>query len=115
MKRAKSKPVNKVRVLDEETSAIVIAEYLAIEDVKTEELDFIEPEAPERGLSYREIALTFRVSETLAIPSCFEMAPKYRLAFARARLVMQALKDTQASAVSDDESSQKASSPRGNR
>lgn len=83
------------RVLDEETSALVIAEYLAIENVKTREIDTIMDGPKGRGLSNREIAITFRVSEVLGVPVAFEMAPHFRIAFERARALMTALTATE--------------------
>lgn len=78
----------KPRLLDEDASARVLAEYIAIGDVETSEIDSIME--VERALSYRELALVFRVSEVLDIPAPFEIAPRYAEAFARARLLMRA-------------------------
>lgn len=69
--------------LDDETSALVLAEYLVMGDVTVDEIKFIE----EVGgpLSYRQIALTYKVSDVLGIPACFEMAPRFHDVFEDAR------------------------------
>lgn len=74
--------------LDEKTSAIVVAEYMAIEHVDAKELEVITGDAPNRGLTLREVALTFRVAEVLGVPPAFEMAPRYQVALARAQEYM---------------------------
>jgi hypothetical protein len=92
-KTARTKPAKpqpkerKPKRLDEETSAYVIAEYLSIEGVEAAELDAI-MDVP-HGLSHREIALTFRISEALDVSPAFEMAPRWRTAFARAQEYLQ--------------------------
>lgn len=102
MSKKTSKPTKKTtkkstKVLDEETSALVIAEYLAIEKVETREIAFLEEKAPPgHWLNPREIALTFRVSEVLDIRDCFEMAPRFRTAFALARAVVGAAREVAA-------------------
>jgi hypothetical protein len=69
--------------LDEETSALVLAEYLALGDVKTGEVDTILNEP--RSLSIREIAITFRMAEVLEVPDAFAMAPKFEAPFRAVR------------------------------
>jgi hypothetical protein len=92
-KTARTKPAKpqpkerKPKRLDEETSALVIAEYLSIEGVETAEIDSI-MDVP-HALSHREIALTFRISETLDVSAAFEIAPRFRLAFTRAKEYLQ--------------------------
>ena len=81
-----TKTKNKPRQLDETTAACVIAEYLAITQVKTAEIERVSQHGG--SLSCREIALTFRVSEVLGIPDAFAMPRRFQLAFARAREYM---------------------------
>jgi len=86
------KPTAKApRLLDEETSAHVVAEYLAIENVETKEIDQVLDGPRPDGLSHREIALTFRISEQLDMPPAFAIAPRYRLAFDRAQEYLKML------------------------
>jgi hypothetical protein len=75
--------IGKPKVLDDEASARVLAEYLVLGEVKASEINFIEN--GKRGLNYREVALTFRVSELLGIRDCFEMGPRFREVFAIVR------------------------------
>lgn len=76
-----------VKTLDEKTSAFVLAEYLGIEDVDVQEINAIVDDGVANG--YRGIAITFRVSEVLGVPDCFEIAPRFRTAFERARALMR--------------------------
>jgi len=78
------------KLLDEETSARVIAEYLSIEEVAEPEIDAILNRGTARGP--RDIALTFRVSEVLHIPAPFLIAPRYAYAMSRARQHIMFLK-----------------------
>lgn len=90
------------RPLDEETSAIVIAEYLAIENVKTKEIDRILDDGHKpHGLSYREIAITFRMSEMMDVKPAFKIAPRYRLAFTRAQGYLKMLGAAVAAAAAE--------------
>ena len=91
---AKSK---KLTVLDEATSARVFAEYLSIRKVTATEIKAVENVS--RGLSYREIAIAFAMSETLGVADPFAMAPRYSEAFALARVLMHSLRGKPADAA----------------
>lgn len=73
--------------LDDKTSALVLAEFLVLGEVKGHEMAFLETSGP-TPLSNRQIAITFRIADVLGIPCAFEMAPRFRDVFAmlRARL-----------------------------
>lgn len=99
-KRARPKPSNasveakrstacKPVLLDEETSARVIAEFLVIGDVETREIDSILHTT--HAASFRQIALTFRISEVLGMPDAFEIAPRFRAAFEFMRSLLRAV------------------------
>lgn len=83
------KPNCAPKVLDDEASARVLAEYVALEDVSARDIDKITKSS--RGLSYREIAITFGISEVLGIPDAFALAPRFRAGFALQRAVRRAL------------------------
>jgi hypothetical protein len=88
MSKAKNNPSSCTpKVLDEETSARVLAEYLVLENVKESEINSLEKKG--HALSYREIALAFRVSEILSIRDPFTMAPRFARAFATQRALMR--------------------------
>lgn len=87
---AKSKSNRKPTPLDEETSAKVIGEYVALGKVTEGEIEAIENEAT---VDARGAALTFRVSEILGIPDAFEMAPRFQKPFAALRLVFGLARD----------------------
>lgn len=74
-------------LLDDETSARVLGEFLVLEDVKEEEVDAVLK--VKRGLSPREIAITFRIADVLKMPDAFAMAPRFADVFARARAAAQ--------------------------
>ncbi len=69
--------------LDDKTSALVLAEYLVIEEVAEREIDTILKVS--RGLSIREIALTFRITDALGGPDAFKMTPRFQSMFAVVR------------------------------
>jgi len=100
-KRTRKPTAKAPRPLDEQTSALVLAEYLSLEKVETEEIDRILDDVP-HGLSHREIAITFRISEVLGVPVAFEMAPRFRLALARARNLVTAAGATTGSLASTE-------------
>ncbi|MDQ3295833.1 MAG: hypothetical protein M3619_04565 [Myxococcota bacterium] len=97
-KTASTTKAKKPTRLDEKTSALVIAEYLAIGKVTTKEIDEIMDGS--RPLSPREVAVAFRVSEVLDIPAPFTIAPRYRLAFARAQEYLRVLDAASAAVAS---------------
>jgi hypothetical protein len=79
--------------LDEETSARVIAEFLAIGHVETREIESI---LHTTHASFRQIALTFRISDVLGMPDAFEIAPRFRAAF---KFMRSLLREVQSVAV----------------
>lgn len=76
--------------LDEETSALVLAELLVLGDVKESEIAFIS--GTDRALSYRQIAITFRIADVLGIPDAFEIAPRFAEVFGDARRACKAVR-----------------------
>lgn len=90
MKTAGKKTKIKPKQLDEETSARVIGEFLAIWKVGKRDIDALLE--PGRKLTYREIALSFRVASALDVPDAFAVAPRFRLGFEMVRKVWRELK-----------------------
>jgi hypothetical protein len=96
----KKKPTKKTatsthpKALDENTSALVLAEYMVIGNVTEKEIAFIEDVG--HNMSIRELALTFRIAEVLRIEDAFKMAPKFCDAFDLVRLTMRAVLETNA-------------------
>lgn len=120
-KSAKPKPSNasieakrstacKPTLLDEETSVRVIAEFLAIGDVETREIDSILHST--RAMSPRQIALTFRISEVLGMPDAFEIAPRFRAAFEFMRSRLRAVQSVD-DAKSDSDAGRQEPARRG--
>lgn len=96
-KKTKPAPVTNPKALDDNTSALVLAEYMVIGDVTEAEIAFIEEDG--RDLSIRQIALTFRIAEILRTEDAFKMARRFRDAFELVRLTMRAVTETSAEAV----------------
>jgi hypothetical protein len=90
--RKRSK-VTSTKPLDENTSALVVAELLVMgyerTPVKESEIAAI-LDGPRRGLSIREIALTSRISQVLDLPDPFVMAPRFQGVFANLCTVLKA-------------------------
>lgn len=87
MKRKPTKKLQRSKTnkqLDWETSALVLAEYLTLDKVETREINAILDDVP-HGLSNREIAITFRIADTLGVPDAFRMAPRLSVVFAALR------------------------------
>jgi hypothetical protein len=76
-------PAKTSRILDDETSARVLAEFLVLDKVEECEIDAIM--GVPHGLSYREIAISFRIADVLKIRDAFEMAPRFRVVFTALR------------------------------
>jgi hypothetical protein len=76
--------------LDEQTSAMLIAEYLSITKIAPAEIKALESGAGK--VNPRQAAVAMRMSEVLDIPYPFEIAARYRRAFELARSTMAAMK-----------------------
>jgi len=109
-KRARPKPSNasveakrstacKPVLLDEKTSAHVITEFLAIGHVETREIKSI---LHTKHASFRQIALTFRISDVLGIPDAFEIAPRFRAAFEFMRSRLRAVQSVDSAKANSD-------------
>lgn len=59
-----------------------------IGEVETREVDSILHTT--HAASFRQIALTFRISEVLGMPDAFEIAPRFRAAFEFIRSLLRA-------------------------
>lgn len=92
--RSKKKPKKPARPkpLDENTSALALAEYFVLGKVDVGEIDAI-LEEPKHDCSPRDIAITFRISEVLGIDDQFVLAPRFEGALETLRLIRRLISE----------------------
>lgn len=93
MTKIKTTRKPKIKTLDEQTSALVIAELLAITEVSPAEIGELEDDREDGHLTPRGCAIAIRMSEILDVEPPFAVDPRYQLALDRAQQYMRILGD----------------------
>lgn len=74
------------KLLDEQMSALVLAEYVALGTVAESEIaEVLDENRGRRGLSNREIAIMFRIAELLGAYDAFRLSRRFAGPFAAIR------------------------------